>query len=43
MVTDSASKTMIQMNVLTKQKQAHRVRKQIYGYQSGKLEGDRIN
>ena len=29
-------KKMIQMNLLTKQKQTHRHRKQTYGYQSGK-------
>ena len=33
---------MIQMNLFTKQKQTHRHRKQIYGYQKGKVEG-RIN
>ena len=30
---------MIQMNSLTKEKQSHRHRKQIYGYRSGKWEG----
>ena len=29
-------KKMIQMNLFTKQKQAHRHRKQCYGYQRGK-------
>ena len=32
-------KMMIQMNLFTKQKQTHRHRKQIYGYQSGKGAG----
>ena len=31
---------MIQMNVFTKQKQTHRLRKQTYGYQRGK--GERV-
>ena len=30
------SKRMIEMNLFTKQKQTHRHRKQIYGYQKGK-------
>ena len=30
------SKKMIQMNLFTKQKQTHRLRKQTYGYQSEK-------
>ena len=30
------SKNMIQMNLITKQKQTHRHRKQTYGYQRGK-------
>ena len=30
---------MIQMNLFTKQKQTHRVQKQIYGYQRGKVGG----
>ena len=30
------SKKIIQMNLYAKQKQTHRYRKQIYGYQSGK-------
>ena len=30
---------MIQMNLFTKQKQTHRIRKQIYGYQRGKVGG----
>ena len=30
------SKKMIEMNLFTKQKQTHRHRKQIYGYQKGK-------
>ena len=30
---------MIQMNLFTKQKQTHRLRKQTYGYQRGKLGG----
>ena len=29
---------IIQMNLFTKQKQTHRHRKQIYGYQKGKVE-----
>ena len=33
------SKKMIQMNLLTKQKQTHRHRKQIYGYQREKGRG----
>ena len=33
------SKKMIQMNLFTKQKQTHRHRKQIYGYQMGKSGG----
>ena len=32
-------KKMIQMNLFTKQKQTHRHRKQIYGYQRGKWAG----
>ena len=35
------SKRIIQVNLLTKQKQTHRHRKQIYGYQNG--EGGGIN
>ena len=31
------SKKMIQMDLFTKQKQAPRLRKQIYGYQRGKV------
>ena len=31
------SKTMIQMHLFTKQKLAHRHRKQTYGYQRGKM------
>ena len=30
-------KKMIQMNLFTKQKQTHRLRKQSYGYQRGKV------
>ena len=30
-------KKMIQMNLLTKQKQTHRLRKRIYGYQGGRV------
>ena len=30
---------MIQMNLLTKQKQTYSLRKQIYGYQRGKVVG----
>ena len=30
------------MNLFTKQKQTHRLRKQVYGYQTGKM-GIRIN
>ena len=33
-------KNMIQMNLLTKQKQTHRLRKQTYGYQRGKVWGE---
>ena len=33
---------LIQMNLFTKQKQTHRLRKQIYGYQRGTV-GGRIN
>ena len=33
------SKQKIQMNLFTEQKQTHRHRKQIYGYQRRKLEG----
>ena len=32
-------KILIQMNLFTKQKQTHRCRKQIYGYQKGKIRG----
>ena len=32
-------KKMIQMNLFTKQKQTHRLRKQTYGYQRGKIGG----
>ena len=35
-------KKMIQMNLFTKQKQTHRLRKQIYGYQGGRGERDRL-
>ena len=31
------SEKMIQMNLFTEQKQAHRCRKQTYGYQKGKV------
>ena len=31
---------MTQVNLLTKQKQTHRLRKQIYGYQRGKGGGE---
>ena len=31
------SKKMIQMNLFTKEKQTHRLRKQTYGYQMGKV------
>ena len=31
---------MIQMNLFTKQKQTQRLRKQIYGYQRGKVRGE---
>ena len=34
------SKKMIQMNLLTKQKQTHRLRKQTYDYQRGKGGGE---
>ena len=30
---------MIQKNLFTKQKQTHRLRKQNYGYQKGKMRG----
>ena len=30
------------MNLFTKQKQTHRLRKQIYGYQRGKGVGDKL-
>ena len=33
-------KKMIQMNLFTKQKQTHGHRKQTYGYQRGKVEGE---
>ena len=33
---------MIQMNLFTKQKQTHRHRKETYGYQSGKVGGDKL-
>ena len=33
------TKNTIQINLFTKQKQTHRHRKQIYGYQRGKGEG----
>ena len=34
------SKTqMVQMNLFTKQKQTHRLRKQMYGYQRGNVQG----
>ena len=35
-----SQKKMIQMNLFTKQKQTHRHRKQIYGYQMGKRVGE---
>ena len=34
-----SKKKMIQMNLFIKQKQTHRLRKQTYGYQSGKSGG----
>ena len=34
---------MIQINLLTKQKQSHRYRKQTHGYQRGKVGGGEIN
>ena len=34
-----SNKKMIQMNLFTKQKQTHRLWKQIYHYQRGKMEG----
>ena len=34
------SKTTIQMNLFTKQKQAHRLRKQTYRYQRGQVGGE---
>ena len=33
------SSRMVQMNLFTKQKQTHRLRKQTYGYQRGKVQG----
>ena len=33
------SKKMIQMNLFTKQKQTHRLRKQTYSYQRGNMAG----
>ena len=33
------SKKMVQMNLFTKQKQIHRLQKQTYGYQKGKVGG----
>ena len=39
MVSLVESKKMIQMNLFIKQQQAHRYRKQIYGYQRGKGRG----
>ena len=33
-------KKMIQINLFTKQKQTHRLRKQTYGYQRGKVGGE---
>ena len=34
---------MIQMNLFTKQKQTHRLRRQTYGYQRENVEGGGIN
>ena len=34
------SEIIIQMNLFTKQKQIHRLRKQTYDYQKGKVEGE---
>ena len=34
------SKKMIQMNLFTKQNQTHRLRKQTYDYQRGKVRGE---
>ena len=34
------SKKVIQMNLFTKQKQTHRLRKQTYDYQRGKVGGE---
>ena len=34
------SKKMIQMNLFTKQEQTHRLKKQTYGYQRGKVVGE---
>ena len=39
-ITYVESKKMIQVNLFTKQKQTHRHRKQIYGYQRGKGLGE---
>jgi len=33
---ESYQKKMVQMNLFTKQKQIHRLRKQTYGYQKGR-------
>ena len=38
-ITYVESEKIIQMNLFTKQKQTHRLRKQTYGYQRGKLGG----
>ena len=36
------SEKMIQMDLFTKQKQTHRHRKQVYGYQRGKGRSDKL-
>ena len=36
---ESKEKKKIQTNLLAKDKQTHRLQKQIYGYQKGKVEG----
>ena len=38
-LTSGMEKKMLQVNLFTKQKQTHRLRKQTYGYQRGKVGG----
>ena len=33
---------MIEMNLFTQKKQTHRLRERIYGYQGGRVGGDRL-